>query len=226
VIPVIKVAWNGLTGRLLQTIVIALVVLASTAASALALGMIVETNAPFDHAFTKDHGAQVALAVNTATTSAAQLAATAKVSGVTAAAGPFPETEITAHITFPGAAGALEQQLVLTGRASPGGPVDDLVIDSGRWARTPGEIVWARGATGLPVQLGQKITVTRPRSRIPRKPGWCPLRSARCTVPASRSCCTGSPGPGRARRSPRTSPPSGPRCRPERCSAPPSRISA
>jgi putative ABC transport system permease protein len=160
VIPVIKVAWNGLTGRLLQTIVIALVVLASTAASALALGMIVETNAPFDHAFTKDHGAQVALAVNTATTSAAQLAATAKVSGVTAAAGPFPETEITAHITFPGAAGALEQQLVLTGRAAPGGPVDDLVIDSGRWARTPGEIVWARGATGLPVQLGQKITVT------------------------------------------------------------------
>ncbi len=158
--PVIKVAWNGITGRLLQTIVIALVVLASTAASALALGMIVETNAPFDHAFTKDQGAQVALAVNTATASAAQLAATTRLPGVTAAAGPYPETQITAHITFPGAAGALEQQLVLTGRASPRGSVDDLVMDSGRWARTTGEIVWARGATGLPVQLGQKITVT------------------------------------------------------------------
>ena len=58
--PAIRAAWSGLAGRFLQTAVIGLVVLAATAASALAVGMIVETNAPFDHAFAKDHGAQVA----------------------------------------------------------------------------------------------------------------------------------------------------------------------
>jgi len=160
VFPAVKVAWSGLTGRFLQTLVIALVVLASTAASTLALGMIVDTNAPFDHAFTKDHGAQVAVAADTSTVSAAQLAATTRLPGVTAAAGPFAVTQVTAHLSLPGAAGTLEQQLVLIGRASPGGPVDDLAMDSGRWARTTGEVVWARGPASLPVGLGQKITVT------------------------------------------------------------------
>jgi putative ABC transport system permease protein len=160
VTPAVKVAWSGLTGRFLQTAVIALVVLASTAASALALGMIADTNAPFDHAFVKDHGAQVAVTADTSTASAAQLAATTRLPGVTAAAGPFPQTQITAHISLPGAAGTREQQLLVTGRTSPGGPVDDLALDAGRWARTTGEVVWARGRTGVPVRLGQKITVT------------------------------------------------------------------
>jgi putative ABC transport system permease protein len=144
----------------LQTAVIALVVLASTAASALALGMIADTNAPFDHAFVKDHGAQVAVTADTSTASAAQLAATTRLPGVTAAAGPFPQTQVTVHISLPGAAGTLEQQLLVTGRASPGGPVDDLSLDAGRWAKTTGEIVWAQGRTSVPVRLGQKITVT------------------------------------------------------------------
>lgn len=158
--PAVKVAWRGLTGRFLQTAVIALVVLASTAASALALGMIADTNAPFDHAFVKDHGAQVAVTADTSTASAAQLAATTRLPGVTAAAGPFPQTQVTVHISLPGAAGTLEQQLLVTGRASPGGPVDDLSLDAGRWAKTTGEIVWAQGRTSVPVRLGQKITVT------------------------------------------------------------------
>ncbi|MGD0067354.1 MAG: FtsX-like permease family protein [Streptosporangiaceae bacterium] len=160
VTPAVKVAWRGLTGRFLQTAVIALVVLASTAASALALGMIADTNAPFDHAFVKDHGAQVAVTADTSTASAAQLAATTRLPGVTAAAGPFPQTQVTVHIGLSGAAGTLEQQLLVTGRASPGGPVDDLSLDAGRWAKTTGEIVWARGRTSVPVRLGQKITVT------------------------------------------------------------------
>jgi putative ABC transport system permease protein len=160
VTPAVKVAWRGLTGRFLQTAVIALVVLASTAASTLALGMIADTNAPFDHAFVKDHGAQVAVTADTSTASAAQLAATTRLPGVTAAAGPFPQTQVTVHIGLSGAAGTLEQQLLVTGRASPGGPVDDLSLDAGRWAKTTGEIVWARGRTSVPVKLGQKITVT------------------------------------------------------------------
>ena len=97
-IPAIRAAWSGLAARFLQTAVIGLVVLAATAASALAVGMIVETNAPFDHAFAKDHGAQVAVTAGTSKASPAELAATTRLPGVTAAAGPFPETVATAQI--------------------------------------------------------------------------------------------------------------------------------
>lgn len=155
-----RATWNGLTGRPLQAIIIGLVALASTAASALALGMAVEANAPFDHAFARDHGAQVAIAVNTARATPARLAATARLHGVTAAAGPFPLTEISARITLAGASGALQQQIVLTGRAKPGGQVDDLALDAGRWATATGQVVWARTRTSLPVTVGQTITVT------------------------------------------------------------------
>lgn len=156
----VAAAWRGLTGRPLQATVIGLVALASTAASALALGMAVEANAPFDHAFAKDRGAQVVVTVDTARTTPAQLAATAGARGVTAAAGPFPVTEVSARISLSGATGALDQQVVLTGRASPGGPVDDLALDAGRWAGKTGEVVWARSRNSLPITLGQKIVVT------------------------------------------------------------------
>jgi putative ABC transport system permease protein len=155
-----RAAWHGLTGRPLQAIIIGLVALASTAASALALGMSVEANAPFDHAFARDHGAQVAITVDTAKVTPAQLTATTRLREVTAAAGPFPLTQVSARITLAGAAGALNQQVVLTGRATPGGPVDDLALDAGRWATTTGQVVWARSRTSLPVTVGQTITVT------------------------------------------------------------------
>lgn len=161
----VRAAWSALAWRPLQAVVIALVVLSSTAASALALGMIVETNAPFDHAFAADHGAEVAITVDTHRASPVRLAATRRLPGVTAAAGPFPVTEVTVDIRLPGAAGALVQQLVLTGRSSPGGPLDDLSLDSGRWATTTGEVVWAQQRNSLPVGLGQQIAVagmTRP----------------------------------------------------------------
>ena len=119
-LPAIKVAWSGLAGRFLQTTVVGLVVLASTAASALALGMIAETNAPFDHAFARDYGAQVAVTADTSQASPAQLAATTRLPGVTAAAGPFPETGATAQISLGGAAGTLKQEVLLTGRRRAG----------------------------------------------------------------------------------------------------------
>jgi putative ABC transport system permease protein len=52
----------------------------------------------------------------------------------------------------------------VAGRASPGGPVDDLTLDAGRWARRPGEIVLSRdfnAGVDTPLQLiGTRITVT------------------------------------------------------------------
>lgn len=159
-IPAVKAAWSGLAGRPLQSVVIGLVVLAATASSTLALGMAADTSAPFDRAFTRDHGAQVAVTADTSRATPAQLAATSRLPGVVAAAGPFPETAVTAELSFPDAAGTLEQQIVLAGRASPGGAVDDLSMDAGRWVRSTGEIVWARSRNSLPVSLGQQVTVS------------------------------------------------------------------
>ncbi len=62
--PAVKAARAGLTGRRVQAVVIGLVVLVSTAAATLALGLLVDSNAPFDHAFATQRGAHVTAAVN------------------------------------------------------------------------------------------------------------------------------------------------------------------
>src|SRR4029077_19969657 len=73
--PVVMAARTGLTGRRVQTSVIALVLLVSTAAATLALGLLVDSNAPFDHAFAAQRGAHVTAAVNAARASGARLPA-------------------------------------------------------------------------------------------------------------------------------------------------------
>jgi putative ABC transport system permease protein len=145
------------------------VVLVSTAASTLALGLLVDSNAPFDHAFAAQRGAHVTAAVNADQASSAQLAATTRLPGVTAASGPFAETTVSANVSFavqtgkaggPGGQGIFQEQLTLVGRASPGGPVDNLTLEAGRWAQRTGEVVWARGGDGPPVSVGSQITVS------------------------------------------------------------------
>jgi putative ABC transport system permease protein len=160
-----KAARSGLSGRRIQATVIGLVMLVSTAASTLALGLLVDSNAPFDHAFATQRGAHVATAVDAAKATSAQLAATGKLPGVTAVAGPYPEATVNAQVTFtsaggPGNVGIIQQPLTLVGRASPGGPVDDLTLTAGRWAQRPGEVVWARGRGGPPVSVGATMTVS------------------------------------------------------------------
>ena len=163
--PVVMAARTGLTGRRVQTSVIALVLLVSTAAATLALGLLVDSNAPFDHAFAAQRGAHVTAAVNAARASGARLAATTRLPGVTAASGPFPQVTVSADMTFaappgnPGGQGVFSTQLNLVGRATPGGPVDDLTLTAGRWARQPGEMVWSDSGDGPPVAVGSHVTV-------------------------------------------------------------------
>ena len=66
---VFRAARGGLGGRRLQAIIIGLVVLAATAASTLALGMLADAHSPFDHAFATQHGADVAVTVDTSAAS-------------------------------------------------------------------------------------------------------------------------------------------------------------
>jgi hypothetical protein len=132
--PVLRAVAGGVTRRQAQTVVIGLVVIAA-AAAALALGPRADPSAPLARAFAARHGSEVTA---TSTASPAQLAATTGLAGVTAAAGPFPETTVTATmLVTPPPGQSATQQMTVVGRASPGGPVDDLTLHSGHWATQP-----------------------------------------------------------------------------------------
>ena len=158
---------DGVIRRQVQAVVIGLVVLVFTAAAALAPGPLADVSAPLERAFAAQHGAEVTA---TAKASPAQLAATTGLAEVTAAAGPFPETTVTATMLVsprPGQSGSSlpTQQMTVVGRAWPGGPVDDLTLHSGRWATQPGQAVvltdgQASDDQASPVGIGTQIAVT------------------------------------------------------------------
>ena len=54
----------------------------------------------------------------------------------------------------------MQQQMTVVGRASPGGPVDDLTLISGHWATQPGQVVLLTDGQGAGVRMGTQITVT------------------------------------------------------------------
>lgn len=174
-VPVIRAARGGLSGRRVQAIVIGLVVGVSTAASTAALGMVVDSSAPFGHAFTVSHGADVTVTVTGA--SPTELAATTRLSGVTVSAGPFPETaaSVTTQVSpghgKKGTPVTLHQQLTLVGRSSPGGPVDDLTLTSGNWPAGLGQVVLSGAPGGIGLGVGSQFTVTGV-TETQRKRAW------------------------------------------------------
>ncbi|MGD0609521.1 MAG: FtsX-like permease family protein, partial [Streptosporangiaceae bacterium] len=157
---IIRAARGGLGGRRLQAVVIGLVVLACTAASVLAVGMLVDSQSPFDRGFAAQHGADVAADMSLSAASSAQLAATSHVPGVTAVAGPFPETMVAAKFTIPGIGGTGNIEVHLVGRSSPNGPVDDLTLKSGHWPTAPDQVVWSQaGPVSGGIQLDSTVAI-------------------------------------------------------------------
>ncbi len=55
---------GGIARRRLQTTVVALVVLISTASTVVALALVVDSNAPFDHAFATQRGADIVATID------------------------------------------------------------------------------------------------------------------------------------------------------------------
>jgi putative ABC transport system permease protein len=167
-VPIVRAARGGLSGRRVQAIVIGLVVFCSTASATLALGLLIDSSAPFNRAFAAQHGADVTATVSGA--SPTQLAATARLPGVTASAGPFPEASVsvTAQVTptIHVSSGhektspvTVHQELTLVGRSSPGGAVDDLTLKAGHWPTSPGQVVLS-SQSGLQLGIGSQVTVT------------------------------------------------------------------
>ena len=209
---VLTAAKGGAARRRVQTMVIFLVLAAAAAAGTLGLTLATNANAQFLGAFTSQHGAHLAVTVDAANVTPAQLARTAHLPGVTRAAGPYPETAVfltggTASGTPAGhshPAGVRTESppgqsprngtssgqpphgnrpsgqptprgvpslpsnpgeetpstgLAVAGRASPSGPLDNIIVRKGRWATRPGEIVIDPNQYG-DATIGGTVTVT------------------------------------------------------------------
>jgi putative ABC transport system permease protein len=155
----VRTASGGVLRHKVQSVVIGMVLLVSTASATLGLALLAASNAPFDHAFAAQHGADVTLVVNPARATAGELALTSRVASVTAAAGPFAQVTVQTQQS-----GQPFGQLTLAGRASPGGPVDDLVLSAGHWPDGPGQVVLNTGPGGKwegpGASVGSSLTVT------------------------------------------------------------------
>ena len=102
---VLRAASAGVTRRLVPTVVIFLVLTAGSAAALLGLTLVTSSNELFLTAFTRAHGAQLAVTADTAKATPAQLARARELPGVTQAAGPYPQTYLKlrpAHAAGPG----------------------------------------------------------------------------------------------------------------------------
>lgn len=142
-----------LSRRRLQSIIIALVILLSSGAATLALSLLVESDAPYDHAFAQANGAHLVITYAGNKVTPAQLTASASAHGVTGALGPLPLAETPLSFaggvfTSPSGKGGYGPGplgiFTIAGRDSPNTTVDRLTMESGRWARAPGEIVLTR----------------------------------------------------------------------------------
>ncbi len=157
-----RVVRAGVGRRGVQTVAIVLSTLMAVTAAVMATALIAGTRSPFDHTFAGQHGAHLAARFDGAKASAAQIAGTAHVSGVTASAGPFPETELGGGTLNggddPGVAGL--PPMTLVGRAQPDAAVDRLALTDGHWLTGPGQVVLSVGFLGPRAVVGATITFT------------------------------------------------------------------
>lgn len=161
-----KVVRSGVRRRKVQTLVMVLATMMAVAVSVLGGSLVVASRQPFEHAFAAQHGAHLTARFDGGHGSAAQLAATAQASGVTAAAGPFPTATVDpqggADLGLP--EGASLSPMAVVGRADRGGPVDDVTLLRGSWPSGPGQIV-------LSVDYSSPIGEVGTRLRFPGLPG-------------------------------------------------------
>ncbi|MFI6352896.1 FtsX-like permease family protein [Streptomyces sp. NPDC050743] len=130
--------------RRLQTAVIGVVVLVSSMALVVALGLLDVASGPFDRLFGQAHGAHAVATFDAAKISRAELARTGRRPGVRASAGPFPEAVVEVPQNAASQMlGVAPGPLTVVGRADPGGPVDRLDLFAGHWATSPGQVVLA-----------------------------------------------------------------------------------
>ncbi|MFI1924704.1 FtsX-like permease family protein [Streptomyces sp. NPDC020377] len=154
-----RVVRAGVGRRRVQTAVMIMTTLMAVTASFLAAGLLVASQAPFDHAFAQQRGAHLTARFDGAQVTAAELTATAHAKGVTAAAGPFRTVAVSARTASSSdilPEGVDLPPVTVAGRADAGGGVDRVDLVSGSWLTGPGQIVVAKDM--LPVEPGARLT--------------------------------------------------------------------
>ena len=158
-----RVVRSGVSRRWVQTVVITLATAAAVTSGVLGVGLLVASNAPFDHAFAAQHGAHLTVLTDPAKATTAQLAATAEAAGVTEASGPFAVAQVMVLPGLPPGEtepppGARGPVLTVAARTGPGTGVDQVTLTEGRWADGPGEVVLAAGGD-FRVRVGDTLTM-------------------------------------------------------------------
>ena len=146
---VVRKTLSDVRRRKLQTAIVALVVFLSCTTAILALTLLVETDAPYDRAFQQAQGAHLFVGFDGSYVTEAQVRNTGSLPVVSASNGPW--RLVPASIVI---AGGRIRTMPIAGRADPGGAVDRLSLDSGRWVQGNGEVVLSRqlaDETGLRV---------------------------------------------------------------------------
>jgi putative ABC transport system permease protein len=172
--------------RRVQSIVIGVVLFLAATAATLALGILVESRAPFDRAFAAANGAHLVIDYR-GDLPPAQIAATGAANGVTAHAGPWLVT--SGAIGDP--KGGLAVGAELSARPQPDPSIDAVTIEAGRWWQAPGEAVLDQDtAQRLGRGVGDTVEVFS-MPALPAKGGG--VRA----VPAPDATPGGDRGPGR-----------------------------
>ncbi|NUP65943.1 MAG: ABC transporter permease, partial [Nonomuraea sp.] len=164
-----RVAVGAVRRRRFNSVVLGVVVLCSTVAVVVALGLLETTSAPFDRTFDQQRGAHVVAVYDE---SPAGQGVRRPV--VEAVAGPFGQAVATVADT---GEGVPPGPLTVVGRAGPGGPVDRVNLWAGHWATGPGQIVVNRPpepffrdllGTTVTVKDGPRLTVVGLASSVSR----------------------------------------------------------
>lgn len=145
-----RAARAAVNRRKIQTLILGVVVMVSSAMAITTLGLLAAVSSPFDTAYDAANGAHVVAEFDSSKTSAAQIAQAAKAPGVDAVAGPFPAAVLHAPRMTGSNPIGLGGAMTVVGRDRPDTPVDTLELSAGRWATGPGEIV-----LNLPASIGQ-----------------------------------------------------------------------
>jgi FtsX-like permease family len=153
---VLKMAAAGMARRLVQTAVVFVVLGTAATAAVIGLTLAATPALAIQAVSARYHIADLAVTIDTAKATSAQIAGTRTLPGVTGADG-YPAT--TVGITIPASPGyeggvPVSGPVTVVGRASRSGPLDDLIQKTGRWPARPGEIAMndlslTRGSVGL-----------------------------------------------------------------------------
>ncbi|GAA5015680.1 ABC transporter permease [Kitasatospora paranensis] len=148
--------------RRLQTFILGVVVMVSSAMAIATLGLLAAVSGPFDKAYDAAKGAHLVTEFDSGKVTPAQLTRAADAPGVTAVAGPYPETVLRSPSLTGEHPIGLAGSFTVVGRDRPDTPVDTLLLSAGRWPTGPGELV-----LDLPSGLGSVLNESERHLRTP-----------------------------------------------------------